>query len=153
MEYVEREIQTVFLNGKPVDNVNAVVVEAGSILALSAAMPGMVGATMRSSGYYATFRKLISYDEAEGSKNESETPVIVKCFNKVAGDLGPGLLENGITIPGETFRDFLDVRFEGFQKDLEAITLDDKPVEPNDLRQVVWGGKTVLLRVATDRKP
>ena len=49
-------IQTLFLNGKPVDNMAKVYVRDGDCLALSAAMPGLVGATMRSGGPLASFQ-------------------------------------------------------------------------------------------------
>lgn len=151
--YLDREIQTVLLDGKPVDDLNNAPIGAGSTLALSAAMPGMAGATMRSSGFYATFRQVISYHGEKGPKSEIETPVMVKCFNKVAEDLGPGLLEKGVTLRGETFQEFLDLRFEDFQKDLEAVSLDSRSVAPRCLRRKAWGGKTVLLRVTTHPKP
>ena len=59
-DYLENRVQTLFLNGKPVDDVDAMRVSDGSILALSAAMPGLAGATLRKGGKYAAFRQQIS---------------------------------------------------------------------------------------------
>src|SRR5512147_510607 len=45
-ETIEK-IQSIMLDGKPVDDIGSAVVQDGSTLALSAAMPGLVGATLR----------------------------------------------------------------------------------------------------------
>ena len=55
--YILRRIQTIFLNGKPVDDTDAAILKDGDCLALSAAMPGLVGATMRSGGLLPDFAK------------------------------------------------------------------------------------------------
>ena len=51
------------LDGKPVDDIGAALVQDGSTLALSAAMPGLVGATLRRGGAYSSFRSAITYHE------------------------------------------------------------------------------------------
>ena len=43
-DYLEGRIRTIFLNGKPVDEIDTAIVGPGDTLALSAAMPGLVGA-------------------------------------------------------------------------------------------------------------
>lgn len=88
--YVEERLQTVFLDGSPVDDFDAAVVQPGCTLALSGAMPGLVGATMRRGGYYARMREGIAYDgEDDGAgETDAETPVVfVKLFNRVLGEL------------------------------------------------------------------
>jgi hypothetical protein len=60
-DYVEGRISTIFLDSKPVDDLDTSIVDDGAVLALSAAMPGLVGATMRRGGYYAAMRSAISY--------------------------------------------------------------------------------------------
>jgi hypothetical protein len=42
-DYVEKAISTVFMNGKPVDDIETTIVTDGSAVALSSAMPGLVG--------------------------------------------------------------------------------------------------------------
>ena len=49
-EYVENRVQAVFLNGKPVDDVDTAQVAANDTIALSAAMPGLLGAVLRKGG-------------------------------------------------------------------------------------------------------
>lgn len=48
--YVEERIQTLLLNGLAVDDPDTAVLESGARLALSAAMPGVLGATLRRGG-------------------------------------------------------------------------------------------------------
>ncbi len=58
--YVEDRIKTVFLDGSPVDDFDTAVIRDGITLALSAAMPGLVGAVLRKGGVLASFRHSIS---------------------------------------------------------------------------------------------
>jgi len=105
-DYLENRVQTLFLNGKPVDDVDARKVSDGSILALSAAMPGLAGATLRKGGKYAAFRQQISLC------SDSPVPVLckgwmtLKLFNQVTEEQGPAVLRKGIGISGG---DLLDV--------------------------------------------
>ena len=62
--YIEGSISTVFVDSQPVDDLDAARVGPGSRLALSAAMPGLVGAIMRIKSPYASFRSAISYGSA-----------------------------------------------------------------------------------------
>ena len=55
-EYVEGRIQTIFVDGKPVDDLDRTAIRDGSTLALSSALPGLLGATLRRGGYYAAMR-------------------------------------------------------------------------------------------------
>ena len=57
------KIQSVILDGKSVDDIESALVRDGSVLALSAAMPGLVGATLRRGGTYSSFRSAITYHE------------------------------------------------------------------------------------------
>src|SRR5262245_26052282 len=63
-ETIEK-IQSIVLDGKPVDDIASALVHDGSVLALSAAMPGLVGATLRRGGAYSSFRSGITYHETE----------------------------------------------------------------------------------------
>jgi len=60
-EYIERRIQTLFVDSKPVDDLDRVAIRDGSTLALSSAMPGLLGATLRRGGYYAAMRSQITH--------------------------------------------------------------------------------------------
>lgn len=104
--YLENRIQTLFLNGKPVDDVDAMKVSDGAILALSAAMPGLAGATLRKGGKYAAFRQLISQNTDSPLPVLRKGRMVLKLFNQVAEEQGPVLLKKGIGISGD---DLLEV--------------------------------------------
>jgi len=52
-EYLDNRIHTFFLNGKAVDDVDSTLVTGGAVLALSSAMPGIMGDCLRKGGLYA----------------------------------------------------------------------------------------------------
>jgi hypothetical protein len=86
--------------------VDTAILRDGCTLALSAAMPGLLGATMRKGGRYAAFRRDISQRTDEKQVRETSGRVTVKMFNMVARELGPRFLEKGVEIHG---RDLLRV--------------------------------------------
>ena len=62
-------------------------------LALSAAMPGLVGATLRRGGTYAAMRAAITRAAERGAAAAREEPLVrVKLFNLLIDELGPLLL-------------------------------------------------------------
>ncbi len=102
-EYVRQRITTVFLDGQVVDVLEDAMLRDGSRLALSAAMPGLVGATLRRSGPYAAMRAEITRaSEHEVHARSAGTGVIhVKLFNLLLDELGPLLLERGVLLERE----------------------------------------------------
>ena len=95
-DYLAAGIQTVFLDGWAVDDLDAVVVAPGAVVALSAAMPGLVGATMRRGGHYAVLRGNITLAGTGDSAFPSACgAVLIKLFNQVARDLGMPFLGRG----------------------------------------------------------
>jgi len=42
-EYLDKRVKTIFLNGNAVDDIDKAILQDGSTLALSAAMPGLAG--------------------------------------------------------------------------------------------------------------
>ena len=99
-DYLDGRVQTLFLDARPVDDVDAAVVRDGCTIALSAAMPGLLGATMRKGGRYAAFRKDISQHTEERQAGATSERLTVKMFNMWARELGAGLLERGVEIHG-----------------------------------------------------
>jgi hypothetical protein len=98
--YIKNRIQTIFLNGKAVDNIETTGLSGGDTLSLSAAMPGLVGATFRRGGRYAAMRQSVSHSD-KGTSIQAKTRIIIlKLFNLVTKEIGPRLLERGIRIQG-----------------------------------------------------
>lgn len=99
--YVRDRIATVFLDGMVVDDLQKAVLRPGSTLTLSAAMPGLVGATLRRGGFYARMRSEISWADSRDASRSSAAPsglVRVKLFNLILREVGPALLGRGIVV-------------------------------------------------------
>ena len=111
-DYVRARITTVFLNGSVVDNMETARLHVESCLALSAAMPGLVGATLRTGGYYAAMRESITLTDDQTAENVAITlmqPVrlTVKLFNLLIEELGPTLLAHGVALSPAEALEFL----------------------------------------------
>lgn len=116
-DYVMHRISTLFLDYKPVDDLPSAVVHNGATLALSGAMPGLIGATMRRGGILASFRNGITYCETFEDDEDGSGRITLKLFNLLIDELGPQFLARGIWVP----RTRLTELFPG-HPDLEAIT-------------------------------
>jgi len=133
-EYMERRLSTVFLNGQCIDDIDKQVVKNGGILALSSAMPGLAGATLRRKGALASMRSSIT-----GREDIRETECIrdgfitVKLFNILAGELGPLFLARGIYVETSRLADFLKARGESFWSAVKDMLLNGQPVDSNGL--------------------
>lgn len=146
-DYVDGSINTIFLNGNPVDQVDGAQIDNGDTLALSAAMPGLAGATLRKGGVLAPFRSSISYARPQSCGDACSGTVVIKLFNMVLKDLGPGLLAYGIVISRERLDPILERC--NLPEDCPGGRLDNVPVDGRQLRErlEVLDGKHVRLRV------
>ncbi len=113
-EYVTERITTLFLNGKAIDNLESAIVTDGATVALSAAMPGLVGATMRRGGYYAAMRGAITYQTGDSGTTGGYGTVRIKLFNLLLSELGPDFLQRGIMLPAPMLNAFLKARSTPF---------------------------------------
>jgi hypothetical protein len=97
---VEARITTVFLDGKVVDALDAAALQDGSRLALSAALPGLVGATMRRSGTYSAMRSEITWAAPGVDQGElgAAGTIQLKLFNLLIDALGPAVLRHGVVL-------------------------------------------------------
>lgn len=144
---IENRIQTLFLNGNPVDDFKTAMVNEGDILALSAAMPGLVGATMRSGGKLACFRSNISHRDKPRKTSEHTGTISLKLFNLLLRELGPGFLSRGVLIPAGNIDSFLhDFKTEDWQA-CNSATLNGKPIEPAKLAQTNWPADMEMIEL------
>jgi hypothetical protein len=150
-DYIERRIKTLFLDGKPVDDFNAAMIRNGSTLALSAAMPGLVGAVLRSSSFFASLRSTISHQEqAEAERPQEEGMVSLKIFNILLKEMGPAFLKKGIWIRGKDLQNFIEGHSDSFWTRCKKATLDGKEIELNKVPEMKWAGKDVFLYLKID---
>lgn len=150
-DYLEERIQTIFLDNKTVDDVDSAVIQEGSILALSAAMPGVLGATLRKGGRYAPMRRQISHDKDIVSDTNKKGQVTIKLFNLIARELGPLFLEQGIRVKGEDFFDITARNEKVFMTGCKKAIKDGNDIIPEKLMEVEWREKQVLLQINSAR--
>jgi hypothetical protein len=100
-EYVETRIQTIMLDGKVVDDPKTAALHPGAVLSLSAAMPGLLGATLRTGSYYAAMRSQISWKGATPTSGSRKGRFVLKLFNLLINEVGPQLLRRGVWVPAE----------------------------------------------------
>ncbi len=130
-EYIINRVQTIFLDGNAVDDLSIPFVNADSVLAVSAAMPGLAGAIFRKNSMHAALRAAnTSYTEAD--QTVVNVTVTLKLFNMIAIEKGIELLQNGITVYSDVVRNFLHDRPSLF-KSIHRVELDQQPLYPDVL--------------------
>lgn len=125
-DYVEERISTVFLDARPVDKVESAFIINGSKLALSGAMPGLVGATFRRGGPISSFRSSITHRNETVSRDTQEGFIVLKLFNLLIKELGPIFLKQGIWIQNDKLHAFVKQLPDKFSKELKEIEIDGR---------------------------
>jgi len=133
-DYYEERIQTLFLNHKPVDDPRTALIKDGDTLALSAAMPGLVGATFRKGGHYSWMRGSISHSGNSDAADKARGWITVKLFNLILKELAPYFLKTGVWLEGATVQTFFR-------------SLSDTQV--SNIRSVSWNNREVELKAIT----
>jgi hypothetical protein len=136
--YLEERIQTIFLNGKAVDDLQAAIVSDGAILALSAAMPGLAGATLRRGGTFASFRQAITLKPGQESVIPKQGLVSLKLFNLLVPELSPLLLAGGVWLKGEDLKPLLETLRPYFAE------INPEPTEEFETGDLIFLSVTVL---------
>jgi hypothetical protein len=138
-----------FLNSRAVDAIKTSVVSGGSTVALSGAMPGLVGATMRAGGFYAAMRGAITFREDDSGRSSGIDRVRVKLFNLLLNELGPGFLAREFIMTAGELAVFLEAGEFLTDDSILASTLDNSPLPPGELAAALaeLGEKELLLTV------
>jgi len=146
-DYLEKEIQTIFLEGKAIDDVDAPVVRNGSILSLSAAMPGLAGATLRRGGHLAAMRAQISHNQKGSTVTDQRGKVTLKLFNLTTRDIGSFFLAQGIWISGRDFENVLNSYGSDLQKGCRLANLNKQEISLQKLSGMDWKSKVIFLQI------
>ncbi len=152
-EDLNHRIQTLFLNGKPVDNMEKIFIQDGDCLALSAAMPGLVGATMRSGGVLAGFRHAISHRSTRARSDSGGGLLTIKLFNLLIREIGPRFLRRGILVGGGDLRSLLSSLSKSDWKHCKSAHLDAQQIHTDALMAMDWpaGPERIHLNVTFGR--
>jgi len=143
--YVEDRIKTIFLDAKPVDDINTACINDGSVLALSGAMPGLAGATLRRGGQLASFRGSISCRGDGKNALNQEGHVVVKLFNLLVNDLGPVFLKQGILVKKKQLEGFFDSRPEDFWPSLKSAYLNSQKISLDTWSEIRFPDLSLLV--------
>jgi len=151
-DYLSQRVSTLFLDGMPVDDIDATVLQNGSRLALSSAMPGLVGATMRQGSPLASLRDTISY-KTSGLCEGGTGQICLKLFNLIMSDIGPLILSRGIDVRPEVLKMFLRMH-EDIVTRCRQIRVDGCVCSPDVLQRELLsaGVETVCLTVLSERE-
>ncbi len=126
--YIENSIQTIFLNGQAIDDPETTLITEPGIIALSAAMPGVFGAAFRKNGVYSGLRQRYENNQKKKSATDPSGNILVtvKCFNRVAEDLGDDLLARGVRLDIEDFTEFWQQQKGVLEKGCRQIIVDGR---------------------------
>src|SRR6056297_3512773 len=149
--YVQNRITTLFLDGKPIDDLTSAVVNNGSILALSTAMPGLVGSTLRRGGHLAAMREAISYHHPRQSVTTGLGTIKIKLFNMLMKEVGPSLLQRGIVLSRAELITLLTEDVSSFMNQCDAVALNNQPYPCAELSgkllKTLSPQQTILLKI------
>lgn len=106
-DYVRDRIQTIFMNGKAIDREQEAMVNDSVTIALSAAMPGLVGATLRKAGLLSAMRAGISQNRIRKPDDLARGRITLKLFNMIAEETGSLILTQGVWLTGRQMTDIL----------------------------------------------
>ena len=150
-DYLAQRIQTIFLNAKVVDDVNSAIVDRDATLALSGAMPGLVGAILRSGGFYAPMRSQISHEKTKSVSQLKNGKITLKLWNLVVKELGPTFLERGIWIEAEEVQSFIKRHLEALKTGCVSVELEEKSSTIDHLQDITWDTDQVFLQVNSNK--
>ncbi len=139
-QYLAERVQTVFLDGRAVDDPDSEFVRGGCVIALSAAMPGLAGAILRKRSPISALRSKTSAQTGLHSTGDAVETMRLKLFNRVAEEMGPELLHRGILLKRADFENFLAGRPGLMEEAVLEAELDGVTVSVGDLA----GGKSIL---------
>ena len=127
--YLNDRVQTIFLNGKVVDDISSEIVKDESVVALSAAMPGLVGAVFRKGGILSSMRSGIKNQTPERAITLHRGHVTLKFFNLIAAELGSDFLKKGISVKGYHFIRYFNRKRSQLESVCRLVRIDGKKYE------------------------
>ena len=146
-QLLETHVQTVFLDGKAVDNLHQSNIEDGCTLSLSGALPGLVGAAFRKSGFYASLREAVSFHGMEKGQGPRPGSLTVKLFNLTGPAIGPFFLKYGIEVAGSDLEAVFQTCAEPLFESLRRVEINGRTSALEALRALDLKSRTVRLLV------
>jgi hypothetical protein len=119
--FIEENVNTIFLDGKCVDDISSAILSENCVAAFSSALPGLAGATLRRGGAYACLRDSITHKKNDRPDAQREGFITIKLFNLLMGELGKVFFEKGVVLDRSTAVDLFKRSDEGFWRKVDMI--------------------------------
>lgn len=145
-ECVECRIQTIFLDGSPVDDIDADHARPGSALALAGALPGVAGICMQRGSRIGVFREGITHQTQELPASEQKLRITLKLFNVIAEECLAQVLSRGVEVRAGRLAELLDANPAALAH--ARLELDGRDVSRQELANALRGDNAPLLLAA-----
>jgi hypothetical protein len=152
-DYIVERITTLFLDFKPIDDLETAYVNDGSTLALSSAMPGLVGTTMRRGSHLAAMRGDISCPTRQPSVSVMGR-IRIKLFNLVMAELGETFLAHGVFLTYGELDNVLSEMDASFWQSVDTAFVGSQQIDSASLVNRIRcadPGDEILLKVEFKR--
>lgn len=145
-ECVECRIQTIFLDGSPVDDIDTDHARPGSALALAGALPGVAGICMQRGSRIGVFREGITHQSQDLPASQQSLRITLKLFNVIAEECLAQVLSRGAEVRAGRLAELLDANPEALAH--ARLELDGQDISRQDLANALRGGTSPLLLTA-----
>jgi len=144
---VEERIQTVFLDGAPVDDIDADALKPSCTLALAGALPGVAGIAMRRGSPVGVYREGITHHAEASGSTSGELSLTLKLFNSVAVECLAKVLAHGVGVRAGRLAELLAADPEALAD--AAFELDGRALTRAELiTTLAQSREPVLLKAA-----
>ena len=147
-QYIGYKISTVLLDGKIVHDIGSALIKRGSVLAFSSALPGFVGASLRSGSINQSLGESSTSREINSPDSKDRGVFCVKLYNLPMLELGPYFMKRGILLRSASLEEFLKTQPDAFWRDCSKILLDGKQIDPVSLGAENMTGTYKWLRLS-----
>lgn len=131
-EYIEEEVQTILINGEPVEDVYTPLTESGAVIALSAVVPGLgvMGAMFRKNSIYSS-QGSSSHQHCVASTDDEKITISLKLFNYIARARGAEILQKGVKVRTAAILTYFETR-PWLLEQIQAVTINDISTHDTD---------------------
>jgi len=146
-DYIDNRIKTMFLEGRPVDDVNTTIINNGATIALSAAMPGLAGATFRRSENIKFSKKTIELKKKVKTYNQEKGIITIKLFNLILREFGPSFLKAGVLVSKQELIEFLSRQENKIKNACKSVKINKNNTTIEDLKHISVEDESELLKI------
>ena len=146
-DYIDNRIKTLFLDGSAVGDINSTIINNGATLAISAAMPGLAGATFRRLENTESSLDTIAENKGDVQTNQEKGIITIKFFNLVLRELGPAFLKSGVLIPNDELTKFISKQPEEFLQACRSVKINGHTSKIEALKQMDITDNSELLQL------